>query len=122
MAVLGGFAAAIIVFAAVHNWAPSELLIGILVGVYLLFEVVLLVKKQAHFDGWGWALLWWLLALFSFGVAFFFWIGGQAGNSLCDSAEATKSAFQPHAVWHVFAGIMAVFLYYYWRREKRPLV
>lgn len=117
-----GYLATIIVFTAMHNWAPSELLIGILVGFYLLFEILILAKKKAHFDGWGWALLWWILALFSFGAALLFWVGGQAGNFLCDSVEATRSAFQSHALWHVFAGIMAVFLYYYWRREKQPSV
>lgn len=116
-----GYLLTVLTFTAMHNWAPSELLIAILVTAYLILEVVIVfIKKAAYFNGWGWALLWWVCALASFGVAFVFWIGGQDGNFLCDSSANQQSAFQAHGLWHVFAGVMAIFLYYYWRRERAP--
>ncbi len=113
-----GYLLTIAVFTSMHNWAPSVLLIGILVGAYTILEIIVIATGKARFNGWGWALLWWLCGLISFIIAVIFWIGGQDGSYFCDSLTDQQSAFQVHALWHVFCGVMAVFLYYYWRREE----
>ena len=41
-----------------------------------------------------------------------FWGLSQTGAPLCDP----KGGFQPHGLlWHPLAGVMAVFIYFYWR-------
>lgn len=70
-----------------------------------------------HLKWWGkdiktsWR--WWA-AVGSIVAAAVFWGLSQSGAPLCDP----KSGFQPHGLlWHPLAGVMAVFIYFYWRRD-----
>jgi hypothetical protein len=68
-----------------------------------------------HFKWWGddldtsWR--WWA-AVGSILAASAFWKLSQTGQPLCSPGKF----FQPHGLlWHPLAGVMAVFLYFYWR-------
>lgn len=100
---------------------PSELFIGILVGVYVLLELFIgLIGKGDFFAGWlGWrdvkARIFWLCGLGAFGIATLFRALAGDGGKLC----WPHSFFQPHGlIWHTFSGAMAILLYFYWRREN----
>lgn len=107
--------------AATH--LPSEILIGILVGVYILLELFIgLWGKGDFLAGWiGWrdvrARIYWLCGLGAFIIAIVFRaLGGDEGPLCFDEG---RSWFQPHGlIWHTFSGAMAVLLYFYWRREN----
>lgn len=54
----------------------------------------------------------WWSAVGSIVAAAIFWGLSQTGAPLCDP----KGWFQPHGLlWHPLAGVMAVFIYFYWR-------
>ena len=98
----------------------SAILIGILVGIYIVLELLTgLIGQGDFFAGWlGWrdvkARIFWLCGLGAFVIAFIFWKLSATGAPLC----FPHSWFQPHGlIWHTFSGIMAVLLYFYWRRE-----
>jgi hypothetical protein len=102
---------------------PSELFIGILVGVYVLLEVFIgLIGKGDFFAGWiGWrdvkARVYWLCGLGAFLIATLFRALAGDGGPLC--FDEGHSWFQPHGlIWHTFSGAMAILLYFYWRREN----
>ncbi|HYU96923.1 MAG TPA: hypothetical protein VE989_12250 [Sphingomicrobium sp.] len=103
----------------------SEILIGILVGVYILGELFIgLLGGKKFKDGWiGWkdgrAAIYWWCGLILFGLAILFrWLGGDDGPWCFENG---KTWFQPHGLlWHTFSGIMALLLYFYWRRENVP--
>jgi hypothetical protein len=109
---------------AMPTFPVSLIMILILVGAYLTIEFVIWANAgsgtglQNWWDHFSWfgqqaSLLWWL-AVACIGLATFFWISSQTGRYMCDP----HSAFQPHGLlWHPLAGAMAVFLYFYWRRE-----
>ena len=106
--------------AATH--LPSELLIGVLVGVYIILELFIGLWGGKDFkDGWiGFkdtrAAVYWLCGLGAFGIAILFRALGGDDGALC--FDDGKSWFQPHGlIWHTFSGAMAVLLYLYWRRE-----
>jgi hypothetical protein len=91
---------------------PSEILIGTLIGIYLWLE------HQAGFI-WDTAPKWfWLAGLGSFGAAAAFRSASQTGGPMC----WPDSVFQAHGLlWHTLSGLMALFLYFYWRRDKGGL-
>jgi hypothetical protein len=105
----------------------SELLIGLLVGVYVVLE---LMPRDVRFwrSGWrywptnfiwlrdGWAALYWWVGVGCFGFATLARaLSQKEGDPWC----SPHSAFQPHGLlWHTFCGVMAVMLYLYWRREN----
>ena len=103
----------------------SEILIGILVGVYILFELFVgLWGGKGFKDGWiGWkdgrAATYWIVGLVSFGLAILFRALGGDDGPWC--FEDGKTWFQPHGLlWHTLSGVMALMLYLYWRRENLP--
>jgi hypothetical protein len=89
---------------------PSPLLIGILVAVYALFEFV--------FAKWipdRTARIYWIIGAVSMALAILFWLLSWDGAPLCFA----HSWFQAHGLlWHPLAGVMAVFMFFYWRRES----
>ena len=103
----------------------SEILIGVLVGVYILGELFIgLLGGKKFKDGWiGWkdgrAAIYWLVGLVAFGLAILFrWLGGDDGPWCFKEG---KTWFQPHGLlWHTLSGLMALMLYFYWRRENLP--
>jgi hypothetical protein len=106
--------------AATH--LPSELLIGILVGAYVVLELIIGWWGKDDFKaGWiGWrdwrAATYWCCGLGAFIIATVFRaLGGDNGPLCFDNGH---SWFQPHGlIWHTFSGIMALLMYFYWRRE-----
>jgi hypothetical protein len=118
-----GYPLTVIVFTALGAAGiKSELLIGILVLQYILFELFLakfVFYAKAQFD---WAALWlWIGGLASFGLAELFRAlsthDGSAGHTK-DAMCFPDSWFQPHGLlWHTLAGVMALCLYFYWRRD-----
>lgn len=91
----------------------SVILIGVLVGLYLVAELFCLIF--GHPITGGKALAYWLCGVASMGIATTFWRLSHTGAPLC----FPDSWFQPHAlIWHPFAGIMAVLLFFYWREER----
>lgn len=99
------------------NWTwefASLILILILVIAYLTFEIILCVRDGTFMQGKVYTIVLWILGVVFIVVATIFWALSQTGGALCDPKGA-----QPHAlIWHPFAGIMAVMLYFYWRDEK----
>jgi len=94
----------------------SLVLIVILVGIYLVLQAILWVRTWDQMSNklvrigllWGGA----ALAII---VATLAWIFSQTGKDWCDPS----SFFQPHGlIWHPFAGVMAVLLYFYWRGDE----
>lgn len=109
--------------AATH--LPSEILIGVLVGAYIILELFIgLWAGRGFKDGWiGWkdtrAAIYWISGLVAFGIAILFRALGGDDGPLC--FDGGRSWFQPHGlIWHTFSGAMAVLLYLYWRRENVP--
>jgi hypothetical protein len=106
-----GYLATVAVFtfvAAVWTFKFSSLiLILILVAAYAIAEFWISGSKP--FSSWKW----WS-AVGSILAATLFWSLSQTGGPLCDP----KSFFQPHGLlWHPLAGVMAVFMYFYWRQD-----
>jgi hypothetical protein len=100
---------------------PSEVLIGALVGAYIILELIIgWIGKNDFFAGWiGWrdvpAMIYWLCGLGAFLTAMLFRALAGDGGPLCDP----DSWFQPHGlIWHTFSGVMATLMYFYWRREN----
>lgn len=106
----------------------SEILVGLLVGLYGLLELLPrnLYFWQSNWRYWpmnflgfrdGWAMTFWGIA----GGSFLFAMTARAlsakpGDIWC----SPHSAFQPHGLlWHSFSGVMALMLFFYWRRENR---
>jgi hypothetical protein len=95
----------------------SEILIGTLIGAYVLIEVF--YARFVFFPATGW--VW---------KPFFLWIGGLAAFGLAalfralstrpdDPLCSPHSFFQPHGLlWHTLAGVMALCLYFYWREDQ----
>ena len=86
------------------------ILIGITVILYLLLEFGFagLIADRLARRYWG-------IGIAAIAVATLFWTLSQTGGPLCDP----HSWFQPHGLlWHVLAGVTAVMMYLYWRREK----
>ena len=108
-------------------WPATAILLTIIgaAGVQSLYLILLLVLAYIIlelFVGWlgsldrgDWlARLYWLLGLLAMAIATVFWGLSATGGPICNP----DSAFQAHGmIWHPFAGIMAVLLYFYWRRE-----
>jgi hypothetical protein len=119
------YVALVATFTGLHNHVESTILVALIVGIYAVLEAIVLVWRLVDLVNGRWSipsdwyvpLLWWLCGLGSFGLAFIFWKWGVREHEFCDP----DSAFQWHGLWHVFAGIMAVFVYYYWRRV-RPVI
>lgn len=88
----------------------SVILIGITVIVYFVLELGfagLLVDRLAR--------RYWIAGIAAIAVATIFWTLSQTGGPLCDPF----SWFQPHGLlWHILAGVTAVMMYLYWRREN----
>lgn len=88
----------------------SVILIGITVIVYFVLEFGFagLIADRAARRYWG-------IGIAAIATATFFWTLSQTGGPLCDPL----SWFQPHGLlWHILAGVTAVMLYLYWRREN----
>lgn len=108
-----GYCLAIGLFTFLHTILPSVVNIIILVIFYAVIEfIVIPVKTGKVLQGKTSARWLWSLGLLAMGLATFFWIASQTGNFMCDPS----SGFQPHGLlWHPLAGVMAVFLYFFWR-------
>lgn len=90
----------------------SLYLILLLVAVYVALEFF-----YAGFIFDIWAMCFWLIGVFAMQNAVLFWALSQTGRPLCNP----DSWFQPHGLlWHTLAGVMAVMMYFYWRREGAP--
>lgn len=95
--------------------ADGFALISAVVSIYVALELYILFwTPEARADLLAF-LGFYLPALLAFGLAIFFWVGSQTGGFLCDP----DSGFQWHGVWHMLAGVSALFLYFYWRRAPR---
>lgn len=91
----------------------SVILIALLVGLYLVAELICLIMGYA-IKGTR-ALVLWLCGAGSMGLAILFWKLSHTGGPMC----FPDSWFQPHGLlWHPLAGIMAVLLFFYWREEQ----
>lgn len=116
------YVSTITIFTSLHNNVDSVILIAINVGLYVLLEIIILILRIVKWVKGQWQLpadwylpvLWWLSAIACFLLAFMFWRFGVKESSLCNPT----SVWQWHGMWHLFAGFMAVFIYYYWRRVK----
>jgi len=112
----------IALFTAIHNHVDSVYLIMINVAMYIILELIILTwriidwckGKWSPPSDWYLPLIWWLSAVASFGLAYMFWVWGAREHDFCNP----DSAWQWHGMWHVFAGIMTVFIYSYWRKVK----
>lgn len=93
---------------------PSELLIGILVGAYVILQAIIWAQKRISNDLKS-VLLLWLPALLSFILAAVFQILSNTDGPLC----LDPHGFQFHGVWHWLAGVTAVLLYFYFQRAPR---
>ncbi len=102
----------------IWDWEYNSLiLIMFLVGVYLLFELLIipLASNSKFLQGKTLTVTLWLSAVVAILSATVFWALSQTGEPLCDP----ESWFQPHGLlWHPLAGAMAVLLYFYWRDEN----
>ena len=118
------YLAIVIVFTGFHNHVDSVILIAINVGFYFVLEATILIWRLIDWIKGKWRperdwyipVIWWIAGLTSFGLAYMFWKWGVREHSFCNP----DSAWQWHGMWHLFAGIMAVFIYFYWR-SSRPL-
>jgi hypothetical protein len=89
-------------------------------SLYLIIGLVV-IYAALDFFGAGWigfrdtrALVYWIFAVVAIGLAVLFWVLSKTGGALCHP----HSWFQPHGLlWHTLAGVMAVLMYFYWRRE-----
>jgi hypothetical protein len=106
-----GYVVTVVLFTivgALWDWQfASLILILILVAAYAAAEFSISGSKP--FSSWKW----WS-GVGSILAATLFWALSQTGGPLCDP----KSFFQPHGLlWHPLAGVMAVFMYFYWRQD-----
>ena len=85
-----GYPVTILVFTLMHNRIPSEALIGILVGLYLIAEVTIWIKTGKVMQGKDFTKVLWISAVVAIGMATFFNYFTH-GGLLC----WPKSAFQP---------------------------
>jgi hypothetical protein len=93
--------------AATHSQYVSMFLILALVATYAVLEYSVSGWRPLH--KWRW----WS-AVGSILGATFFWAFSKTGGPFCDPSNW----FQPHGLlWHPLAGVMAVFLYFYWRHD-----
>jgi hypothetical protein len=104
------------IWAALWKYEEKSLvLILILVGAYLLFEVIICARTGKWWQGKPLTIALWWCAVGAIVIATVFWALSKTGKPLCDP----RSAFQPHGLlWHPLAGVMAVLLYFYWREEE----
>jgi hypothetical protein len=112
------YPATVVLFTVIAaNWTwefASLILIVVLVLAYLIFEVLIWRRDGKVMQGKLYTKVLWCLAVFFIIAATIFWALSQTGAALCD-----PGGLQPHAlIWHPFAGIMAVLLYFYWRDEN----
>jgi hypothetical protein len=88
----------------------SVILILITVIVYFMLEfgfAGFLVDRRAR--------RYWIAGIVAIALATIFWTLSQTGGPLCNPF----SWFQPHGLlWHILAGVTAVMMYLYWRREN----
>ena len=112
-----GYPVSVVVLTAIGAaGVPSEALIGISIGAYVALEFF--YASPVYWQGWGafrrTPFLLWLGGLLAFGqAALFRAMATRPDDPWCDPA----SAMQPHAFWHVYAGVMALCLYFYWRED-----
>lgn len=103
---------------ALHGIVPSVILINVLVGGYLIVEIMIWCRTGKPFGGTILTGVLWWLAVIAIILATVFWKLSETGGSMCDP----MSAFQPHGLlWHPLAGVMAVLLYFYWREADEPV-
>ncbi len=107
-----GYGGTVVVFTVLGKLGvPSFILIAVLVAAYLVFEFL--------FAGWISGLkarIFWVTGFVFMGTAILAWAMSQTGGPWC----TPESAFQPHGlIWHPFAGVMAVMMYFYWREDRQ---
>lgn len=89
----------------------SVILIGVMVAAYLILEFFVagwIGKRDVP------ARILWIAGAVAMGLAVLFWVLSADGGLLCDP----HSSLQLHGLlWHTLAGVMAVLLFFYWRRE-----
>lgn len=87
----------------------SFLLILALVLVYAGLEFF-----YARFIWEPWGIFYWLVGAAAMQNAVLFWVLSKSDAPLCDPT----SSFQPHGLlWHPLAGVMALLMFFYWRRD-----
>lgn len=92
---------------ATNSSLVSLFLILVLVAAYTVLEFC--ASGRTPLTSWRW----WS-AVGSILAATLFWALSQTGRPLCNPT----SLWQPHGLlWHPLAGVMAVFLYFYWRLD-----
>lgn len=112
-----GYPVTVLCFTLMHNRIPSEALIGILIGLYVIAEVAIWIRTRKVMQGKDLTKVLWVSAVVAIGMATVFQITSRTGGLLC----WPKSAFQPHGLlWHPLAGVMALLLYFYWREADDP--
>ena len=109
-----GYTVTVVLFTYLHTVLPPYVTISILVAAYLILEIYRWIRDREVLQGDSEAMTLWLTAIASIGAATFFWWASLTGNFLCDP----NSFFQPHGLlWHPLAGVSALLLYFFWRRE-----
>ncbi len=106
-----GYALTVGSFATISaSGVPSEILIMIMVLIYFVLEF-----RFAGFITTPRARRYWTTGIAAIAIATIFWQLSKTGGLLCDP----HSWFQPHGLlWHTLAGVTAVMMYLYWRREN----
>jgi hypothetical protein len=101
---------------AVWDWKyKSLILILVLVAAYFVFEVIIWQRSGKVMQGKALTVALWIAAVLAIIAATVFWALSQTGGPLC----RPQDFFQPHGLlWHPLAGVMAVFLYFYWREDE----
>lgn len=113
-----GYLLTVGLFTFLHTVLPSIVNIIILVVAYLAVEIYIWVRSGKVMQGKPGTIALWLLAVAAILTATFFWVASHTGNFMC----TPDSFFQPHGMlWHPLAGVMAIFLYFYWREADDPV-
>lgn len=92
---------------------PSLYLIIILVAAYAVLEFA----YAGFIQDWP-AVVFWMAGAAAMENAVLFWVLSKTRTSpLCNE----YSSFQPHGLlWHPLAGVMALMMFFYWRRDRGP--
>lgn len=94
---------------------PSFVLILVAVVAYVVLQVIVWASFKDVRVTDGMSIFLWVMAALSMGAAVGVWVPSQTGGPLCLDTHW----FQFHGLWHLLAGVMALFLYFYWIRAPR---
>ena len=85
------------------------------VAAYLVLESIIWLWKPEVRNDWGVFWTAWVPGVGSILLSTVFWVLSQTDGPLCLKTHA----FQFHGVWHLGAGVSALFLYIFWRNARR---